>query len=163
MPRLYTVSFTAQTITTAGGDRDLFYVAPADDKPCRIVGWDFAQTSDLGDAAEEVLSLNLIRGHTTVGSGGSAATPADVGAAGGTAAAASATCRTNDTTIASLGTGLTIYAGGYNIRAAPAPFFLPDELRVPVTQAEGSIVLRLMAAPADDITMNGTLWFLEGL
>lgn len=159
MPRLYTISFEAQTITNAGGDRDLFYVAPADDKPCRVIGWDLAQTSDLGDAAEEVLRLSLIRGHTTVGSGGSSTTPADVELP---ALAASATGRTNDTTIASAGTAVTLYSGGYNIRVAPCPFFLPERLWVPVTQAEGSVVLRLNAAPTDDLTMSGTLWFLEG-
>lgn len=155
--RMSTVEFEAQTITNAGGDRDLFYIAPADDKPCVIWGWYFCQFSDVGDAAEEMLRLRLIRGHTTVGSGGAAATPGML-LPGDTAAGY--TARTNDTTIASAGTAVNLISGGFNIRSGEI-FWLPERVRPHVTQAQGSIVLRLMAAPTDDVTLSGTLFVEE--
>jgi hypothetical protein len=159
--RLYALEFEAQSVTNAGGDRDLFYVAPADDKPIIVIGWDFAQFSDLKDAEEEVLRLRLIRGHTTVGSGGTAFTNSAVYRQNPSDADAGFTARHNDTTIASSGTTFNGWSGGYNIRVAPAPFFLPERCWVPCTQVQGSVVLRLMAGPADDITMSGTLWVIE--
>ena len=157
MGRVYTVEFENQTITTAGGDRDLFYVAPADDKPVKILGWKFVQFSDVGDTAEEILRVRMIRGHTSVGSGGSAATPRPLIHSD---TAAGCTARVNDTTIASAGTAVNLESGGFNIRAGEQ-VFLPQEYRPQVTQAQGSIVLRLMAGPADDVTMSGTLWIEE--
>lgn len=159
--RLYALEFEAQTITNAGGDRDLFYVAPADDKPIVIVGWDFSQFSDVADAAEEILRLRVIRGHTTVGSGGTAFTNSAVYRKNPSDADPGFTARHNDTTIASAGTAFNAGSHGFNIRVAPAPFFLPESLWIPCTQAQGSVVLRLMAAPADDLTMSGTLWLYE--
>jgi len=158
MDRLYSVPFSAQSVTTAGGDRDLWYIAPADDKHVVIVGWEFSQYSDVGEAQEEILSLALIKGHSTVGSGGTAVTAADPYRSG---ANWSATVRHNDTTIASAGTAVTIMALAANVRQAPNPYFLPERLWVPITQADNSVVLRLLAGPADDLTANGTLWFLE--
>lgn len=158
MDRLYSAPFSAQTITNAGGDRDLWYLAPADDKPIIVIGWDFSQYSDVGDAQEKILQLALIKGHTTPGSGGTAVTAADPYRTG---VNWSATVRHNDTTIASGGTAVTILATAQNIRQAPCPYFLPRELWVPITQADTSVVLRLLAGPADDVTANGTLWFLE--
>lgn len=159
--RIYTLEFESQTITNAGGDRDFFYVAPADDKPIIIIGWDLAQFSDLSDAQEEVIRLRLIRGHTTVGSGGTAFTNSALYRKQPTDADAGFTARHNDTTIASAGTAFNAWSGGYNIRVAPSPYFLPEKLWVPCTQVQGSVVLRLMAGPTDDITMSGTLWVME--
>ena len=157
MRNIYTINFENVSITNAAGDQELFYIAPADDRPVIVLGWELAQFSDVGDAAEEILRLRLIRGHTTVGSGGSSATPAALNRRG---SAAGATCRVNDTTIASAGTAVNLWSGGFNIRA-PQPYILPPEYRPSVDQTQGSIVLRLMAGPADDVTMSGTLWFEE--
>lgn len=160
--RIYALEFENQTISNAGGDRELFYIAPADDRPIWVMGWDFAQFSDLQDAAEEVLRLRLIRGHTTVGSGGTAFTNSAVYRKNPTDADAGFTARHNDTTLASAGTAFNAWSGGYNIRISPSPYFLPEKLWVPCTQVQGSVVLRLMAAPADDVVMSGTLWVMEG-
>lgn len=159
--RLYTLEFENATITTAGGDRDFFYVAPADDKPIKIVGWDFAQFSDLGDAQSEVLRLRIIRGHTTAGTGGTAVTASSVFRLHPSDPDPSFTARINDPGIATGGTTFVAWSGGYNIALAPCPYFLPEKLWIPCTQAQGSIVLRLMAGPADDIVMSGTLWVFE--
>jgi hypothetical protein len=158
--RIYTLEFENQSITNAGGDRDLFYVAPADDKPIKIIGWHLAQFSDVKDAEEEVLRLRIIRGHATVGSGGTPFTnsalyrqnPSDVDAV--------FTARHNDTTIASAGTAFVERSFGYNVRI-PMDIILPERLWIPCTQVQGSVVMRLMAGPVDDLTMSGSLFVME--
>ena len=160
MARVYSLEFENQSITTAGGDRDLFYVAPGDDKDVKVLGWTLSQFSDVGDAAEEILRLRLIRGHTTVGSGGTAYTAANVARVEPGDSNPSFVARHNDTTIASAGTAVNLWSGGFNIRVGEI-FWLPQECQWTVTQTEGSVVLRLMAGPADDVTMSGTFFVME--
>jgi hypothetical protein len=155
--RIYTVEFENVSITNAAGDQDLFYIAPADDIPVAIHALYLDQISDVGDAQEEVLRYRIIRGHTTVGSGGAAATARSIGPGD---SGASFTARTNDTTIASAGTAVNIHSGGFNVRVG-LPLVFPVEHRPVVSQAQGSIVVRLMAGPADDLTMSGTLYLEE--
>lgn len=153
MGRVYTVIFDNAAITTANGDYDLFEVSPADDKPVAIVGLLLFVLSEVGDAAEEWLRINIIRGHTTSGSGGSTNTgeslnPVDT-------APGFATEQAN-TAIASVGTTDTLYALGMNVRTGLEQWF-PPEARPVATQANTTIVVRLMAAVTDDLTMSGTL------
>src|SRR5580765_5231997 len=77
-PRLYSASFSAVALTTA---TDLFEITWAADRPGEIVGWTIFQTTDLGDAAEEVLDLSVQRG-VTAGTGGTSVTPVDYGGRG---------------------------------------------------------------------------------
>jgi hypothetical protein len=155
--RVYSAEFENQSITNAGGDRDFWYLAPADDKPCWLIGWNLDQISDVKDAEEEILRYRVIRGHTTVGTGGGSVTPTPLAPSD---AAAGATVRANDTTIASAGTPVNIASYAFNIRMGER-IWLPPELWIPITQAQTSIVLRLMAGPADDVTLSSTLWFAE--
>lgn len=157
MGLIYTVEFENVSITNANGDYDLFYIAPADDRPVIARGWTFDQLTDLGDSEEEVLRLRWIRGHTTVGSGGASATPRPLN---GATAAAAGTYRTNDSTIASAGTAVNLYSGGFNVRIGER-IFPPRELCPQVSQAQTTMVLRLMAAVTDDLNMSGTLWVEE--
>ena len=72
----------AVVVTSAGvaasAAQDVFeLVAPSDPRvPVRAIS--FGQYSDAGDAQAEMLSVILMRGHTTSGSGGSSATPANL-------------------------------------------------------------------------------------
>lgn len=155
MSRLYAVTFANVAVTAL---QDLFYLAPADDKPVILHECRLSQTTELGDAAEEQLRISIVRGHTTVGSGGSAFTPLALNPSD---AAAGATARINDTTIASAGTAATLLADAMNVRSGwlwlPTP-----ECRPMVTQGAGTtIVVRLLANPADSVTMGGTLIFEE--
>lgn len=151
--RMYAVTFDGVTITNAGGDQDLLYIAPADDKICVVHAVAVSQSSDVADAAEEILRVKLIRGHSTVGSGGSAVTPTPLNPSD---TAAGFTARRNDTTIASSGTGVDVWAEAFNIRVGmlwvPTP-----EMRPIVTQAQGSLVLRLMSTVADDVTGSASM------
>lgn len=151
--RMYVVTFSAVAVSAA---QDLFEITPADDKPIEICGIELGQSSDSGDAQDEQLQISLLRGHTTSGSGGSAATPAPLGP-GDSAAGFSA--EVNNTTVASAGTTVTLHTGCWNVRAGYINWF-PEDCRPRASQGNTTIVVR-QTAPADAITMSGTLWVRE--
>lgn len=151
--RTYSVIFSAVAVTAA---QDLFEISPADDKPVEIIGIEIGQTSDSGDAADELLQLSIIRGFTTSGSGGSAPTPGpldNIDTAAGFAA------EVNNTTLANTGTSVTLWTTAFNVRAGYINWF-PPEARPAASQANTTIVVR-MTAPADSLTMSGTLFVRE--
>lgn len=154
MGRIYTVSFEAVAVSVAA---DLFEITPADDRPVTLLGWSLDQTSDFGDAQAEQLGIKVVRGFTTSGSGGSAPTPVPLEP---NDAAAGFTAETCNTTLATTGTTTTPWAGGWNLQAGCRDF-LPEGMQPKATQANTTIILR-QAAPADAITLSGTLWVLEG-
>lgn len=159
--RVYTVEFENIAATTANGDTDLFYIAPADDKPIRIIAFSLDVISEIAEAQEEWLRLRVIRGHATVGSGGTAVGATAIGKSPGDVDA-SFTARTCDTTIASTGTLRNIWSGGMNVRSGCREVLTPEQSKVfTCTQAELSILLRLMAAPVDDMVISGTMWVEE--
>ena len=154
MARTYTVNLTPTAFTVAA---DLIALAAADDIPIKVLAIRVWQTTELGDAAEETLTLNLVRGNTSAGSGGAAGTqvpknPKD--------AAASFTSRTADTTAASSGTAVTPYSTGWNVRA-PFEYVFPEEQRPGTDQGTGFLVLRLGGAPADSITIGASIDVME--
>jgi hypothetical protein len=157
MPRAYSVEFEAQTVATASGDYDLFEFTPADDKPIELVGLVLAVTSELGDAAEEWLRLRVIRGHATTGNG-TATTPRPLDEGDG---AAGFSAETVGSTIASAGTAINLHSDGFNVRAG-YQFWWPDGFGPRCLQTSTLLVVRLMAATLDDVTMSGTAYIREG-
>jgi hypothetical protein len=156
--RQYSIAFENVAVTAASGDQDIFYLAPADDKPCRILAVYLSVISELGDAQEEWLRLQWIRGHATVGSGGAAVTtPTPLSP---TDAAAGFTARTNDTTIASAGTAVVVHSDAFNVRSGWVYIPTPETV-IQVTQTQTTLVLRLMAAVTDDVVMTGTCYIEE--
>lgn len=156
MGRFYSISFVAQSIANASGDYDLFEIDPADDKPVRLHELRLHQTSELGDAAEEILTLKVVRGHTT-GSNGTSTTPRPMNPAD---AAAGAACETVGSTIASAGTGVDLFVAGWNVRLPFEKIWTPDA-RPACSDAEGLLVVRMTTTVADDLTMGGDLIFEE--
>ena len=154
--RVYTVVLTG-TVTAAGTDTDLFYIAPADDKGCRVLAISIDITSELGEAQEEWLALKVIRGHATVGSGGASATPAPTNPGD---SAAGFTARVNDTTIASAGTPVDLWSGGMNVRAGLREIFTPEQLFT-VTQTQTTLVIRMTNTLVDDVSVSATIWVEE--
>jgi hypothetical protein len=152
MSRLYTIQFNAIAVTA---QVDLFEILPATQKPVLLHGLILGQTTDYGDAQDEGLLVQVIRGHTTSGSGGASVTPVPMDS---NATAAGATCERTNTTIASAGTGAVIHSDVWNVRAGYQWIWTPETK--PRTQNANIIVVR-MAAPADSITMSGTLYFEE--
>lgn len=153
MSRVYAVTFSAVSVAAA---QDLFELTPADDRPIEIVGIELGQTSDFGDAQDEQLQISIIRGFTTSGSGGTAATPAPLSPLD---IAAGFTAEVNNTTVANTGTSATLHAGVWNVRAGYINWF-PEGMRPAATQANSTLVVR-QTAPADAITMSGTLYVRE--
>jgi hypothetical protein len=155
--RVYAVTFAATTVANASGDVDWFEVSPADDKPVEIVGMEINVTSELGDATDEWIAFQILRGHTTSGSGGSAQTPIDLQLAGVAAAFAAEVL---NTTIASTTTPLICHSGAVNVRAGYINWW-PEGCGPMASQANTTIVVRQMAAVTDDVTMTGTLYVRE--
>lgn len=157
MGRVYSVSFENVSVAAA---QDFFEITPTDDKPIAIHGFSIGQTgiSDVGDANEECLRLQLIRGHATTGSGGSTATPIPMNP--NDTAAGDTTCEINNTTIASTGTAVVCATHTMNVRAGIDVWY-PPECRPQASEGNTTIVLRLIAAPNDAITLSGCIWFEE--
>jgi hypothetical protein len=162
MPRYYRVPYTG-TLTNAGGDSDLCSIQPADDKPCRIIGWTLGQSSETGDSAEESLRITLrhMTSTVTIGSGGSSVTP--VANRPGTAdyAAAGFTARCNDTTVSTTSGSSTIMEEyGWNVRATPWEHMVDDRF-LPIAMQTEVLILRCESTPADDITIELTVFVEE--
>lgn len=148
MGRVYTINLTPTAITVAA---DLVEITPADDLPVLIHGFRVWQTTELGDAAEEEITLSWVRGNATSGSGGNtsvAAVPKNH-----RDAAASMTVETANTTAASTGTAVTPYSTGWNVRAPMEIVFTPEQ-RIRADQGNTLLVLRMGAAPADSTTIG---------
>lgn len=148
MGRLYTVHLAPTAITVAA---DLVELTPADDLPILIHGFRVWQTTDFGDAQDEVLSLAWVRGNTTSGSGGN--TSVAVSPKNHRDAAASVTAETANTTQATAGTAVTVYSTGWNVRAPLEVTFTPEQ-RIRADQGNTVLCLRMLAAPADSITIG---------
>lgn len=155
MARRYWVDLPPTAIAVAA---DLFEFTPADDKPIKVLALNLHQTSDAGDAQDEILSVVWVRGHTTSGSGGSTPTPRPCNpsdtAAGFTAEAA-------NTTAASGGTGVNLPRHGWNVRAPLERPYTPEEAPE-ATQGNTTLVLRMAGAPADSLTIGGSVLVEEG-
>lgn len=148
--RFYTVDLPPTAFTVAA---DLFELTPADDKPIRVVSLNLHQTSDFGDAQDEVISIVWVRGHTTSGSGGSAPTPRPQNPSD---AAAGFTAEAGNTTQATVGTTVNLNRHGWNVRAPLERPYTPEE-SPQCSQANTTLVLRMAAAPADSLTIGGSL------
>ena len=105
---VFSATFSAIAVAAA---QDLFeLVAPADSR-IAIVEIDIGQYSDAGDAAAELLSIQLVSGHAVAGANGAAVTP---GKFAPWSRAAGTTAARNNTTIASGGTPVIHHATSFN-------------------------------------------------
>ena len=148
----YSATFSAIAVSAA---KDLFEITAPSTHRVAIREIRVGQYSDAGDAAAEILSILIIRGYTTTGSGGAAVTPSLLIPSDGVAAS---TVKRNNTTVAADGTPLILMADAWNIQA---PFlWLPDQNHRLIIAPSQRLVVRI-TAPADSITTNGTLVFEE--
>lgn len=155
MPSVFTVEKENQTIATADGDVDLLELDAGTDKPIELVGMGIYVTSEVQEAQEEWVRLQVIRGHTTTGNGTSTTPqPLTVGDA-----AASFTAKVYGATIASAGTAVNLKSFAFNVRAGYEIFY-PEECGF-TTSGSALLVVRMMAALADAATVNMTFWVRE--
>lgn len=152
---IFAATFTAVAVTAA---QDVFEIATPATTRVRVKEIRIGQYSDAGDAQAEMLSVLVIRGNATSGSGGSTATPVNLSPTTGAASAAS-TVEVNNTTTASTGSPVTLIADAWNVQRGWL-----WRARCPEEEIEVAISSRLVVritAPADSLTMNGTIVFEE--
>jgi len=153
MPRMYSVSFTGVTVSA---QQDFFeLVAPATIS-CELHSIYIGQSSDAGDAQDELLQVAIKAGQTTSGSGGSAPTPipTDFGDA-----ASGATSEVNNTTKATAGTIVTLHQDVFNVRSGWQYRPTPEE-RIIIRGAR-RLTVELQTTPADSLTVSGVMYFRE--
>lgn len=157
MGRFYSVPISA--VASPAAAFDAFEVLAASGKPFVLHEVCLGQTSDMGDAAAEALSVSIKKatGSYTSGSGGSTATPAKHLT---NDAAAGPTAETMNTTQASAGSGAltTLRSEAVNLQAG-YQYLPPPEQRVVFLPAEAVVVS--VSAPADAVTVSGVLVFEE--
>lgn len=151
MSIMFTGQFNNVAVTAA---QDFFEVNAPSTGPVCIHGATVFQTSDVGDAAEEILRLLWIKNASTTGSGGSTPTAVDIGLS---AATFGGSVKCNNTTAATGGTPLTVRPDGWNVRGT-YDFIPTPETRLWIP-ASGRIVLNLPSAPADSLTVSGVITF----
>jgi hypothetical protein len=155
MGMIYTASFEDVTISTAGA-HDCFELLPATQRPCIIHAVSLSQNTDIQDAGEFMARVQLIRGFTASGSGGSAATEV---ANDPSAPAASATVETNNTTPATTGTGAVLWSEAWNVRVGFYYTPVPED-RIIVRNNELFLV-RLVAQLTSAVDMSGNIVWEE--
>lgn len=159
MGRIYTVSYTG-TVTNAGGNCDLLELAPAAQKPCKLRGFSLAQTSEVADAAEEGMSISIMRMAATVTSGNGTSTTGIPMDSANVAAGFTAEC--NGATVAtSSGATVILAEYGWNIRNSPYEIWFPDPEFAPKAKSAEFLFVRQNTTAADDYTGCFTFWIEE--
>jgi hypothetical protein len=151
--RVYMVTIAG--VASPAAAFDLFEFTAAAARTFSLLRLRVAQTSE-ATTEEEQLTLAIMRGHTTSGSGGSAATPV---AAASPDAAAGFAAETMNTTLATGGTPVTLMEDAWNTRSGLDIAFSPDE--APVCVGGERMVVRVPVAPADAVTFRATAWLME--
>lgn len=144
---IYSGGVAAVAITAA---QDVFEIVAPTTHIIEIREVRIGQYSDAGDAQAELLSVQIIRGYTVSGSGGSTPTlytPQGAGAPAGTYEA-------NNTTVANTGTAKIMLADSFNV-AGGWWYRPPAEERIAIQPGERCVVR--ITAPADSLTTNATL------
>ncbi len=150
MGRMYNLPLARTAVTVAV---DLAEILTAATHICVIHAIEITQSTDVADAAQEMLQLSWKSGQTTSGSGGNASVtpiPILIGDA-----AHGMTVETFNTTKASAGTIVTHKVWDWNIRVPFLYVFAPEQRLVipPSTRA----TLELVSALADSVTIGGQI------
>jgi hypothetical protein len=164
MPRLYKVAAT-MPVTIAGGNTDFLQLNPATNKPVRLVGFRLGNSSDVQDAGEMGLELQLVHMTATVtdgaGTGSTTVTPTTVPRPG-IGQAAGFTARVNSPTIAtSTGTTTVLEYVGWINRQTPLDVFYPDAKWCPEAIAGEALLLRMTSTLTSDMTVQLTAFVEE--
>lgn len=147
----YSAPMDALAITTA---TDLFELTAPATARGRIHEIDLCQTTDLGDAAEEVLRIGVYRG-VTAGATGTALT--EVSYEDSNDGAPTVSVVANRGTPSTGGTLLQII--GWNIRIPLEKIWTPETR--PVWEVSTVLTFKLLSAPADSLTCSGAIIWEE--
>jgi hypothetical protein len=157
MGRMYTAQFSAVAITAL---QDLFEILAPATGPIVVHSWEIFQITDVGDAAEEILRIETVRGvgAVTSGTGGSTVTchPVCDGDA-----ATTATVEANNTTRMVVGSGTleVLSQHGWNVRMPYEKIYIPEER--PVVSPGNRWTIALPVGPSDSLTTSGTVTFQQ--
>lgn len=156
MGRMYKASFAPTAQTTAV---DAFELLAPSDSVLRIHRFRLWQTSDVGDAAEEVLTLTITRGTGSVASGSGGVTP-DIHPIDDGDAAFGGTIEARNTTQLAVGTGTleVLDRLGWNVRIPHETVYTPEERD---TVSPGDYWVLSVSAPTDSVTWGASVVFEE--
>ncbi len=154
MGRFYSSVFQAVAVTA---QQDLLSLLAPAASIIKVHYFSCGQSSDAGDAQDELLRIRIQRGMTTVGSGGTA--PAMNPIEAQNTMAALATARANDTTAATAGTITQIWEECFNVRAGY--IYMPTPELRPTIAVSTRLAFNLVTTPADSLTMSGTIIWEE--
>lgn len=153
MGRVYTAVFEDATVSAI---QDVFELNTPSSSTAKLISCHLGQSSDAGDAQAEMLSIRITRYSGGVsGSGGSTPTarPHNVGHA-----ASGVTVDANNTT-QNTGTATVVWSGAFNVQAGWFYQPIPEEMFWMPPSA--FLAIELPVAPADDLTMSGSITFEE--
>lgn len=155
MGRKYTISTGFQSVSVA---QDLLEITVPADAAMILKRIELSQSSEAGADEDEKVQMFIKRGAGhTAGSGGSAVTPAKLETGD---AAAGITAARNNTTQAAAGSGAldTLHPFALNVLAGHDETPIP-ELNIVFSPGQACVIS--IAAPADAITLNCTVWVEE--
>lgn len=135
---------------------DFFEINAPSDGVVELLEFHLSQLTEVGDAMEEMLLVQLKSGQTTSGSGGT--TPTAVPLLLGDSAYGG-TIEVNNTTKASGGTIVTHAQWNWNIRMPLSVIFTPETCKI--LNPSARMTLELGTTPADSITFGGYFVFRE--
>jgi hypothetical protein len=139
---------------------DIFELLSGSSIPLAVCGFHLAQTSEVGDAQEEQLSMVLkyVTGSPTSGSGGTS--PVTIARTLPGDAASSATFETGNTTKLTGGTSVELARYAWNVRQDFPITWIPEMWQV--LGVSTRLVLELVTTPADAINgIFGSIEFVE--
>lgn len=156
MGRMYSASFapTAQTVAV-----DAFELLAPSDSVLKVHEYHIWQTTELGDAAEEVLTVTETRGTGSVASGSGGTTP-DIHPVDDGDSAFGGTIEARNTTQLAVGSGTleVMMRRGWNVRVPLDVIFTPETRP---TISPGDFWALGVSAPADSTTWGGSIIFEE--
>lgn len=158
---MYTGTFNNVSVSAL---QDFFEIKSATNTIVKIHGWSIGQTSDAGDAQEELLRLEAVRGNIATaavssGTGGSTSIP---NAIENSDQAFGGTFETNNTTRLSAGSPDALEYLEYHIWNVRVPITMIYTPEMRPSIGPGCFwTLGLPSAPADALTVSGTIWFEE--
>ena len=153
--QMYSAVFEGVAVSAA---QDLFEILAGTVRSFKIHSIHISQSSDAGDSESEQLSISIQRvtGAPTSGSGGSTPTPQpyDEGYA-----ASGVVVEANNTTVLTGGTIVSLFRQSFNVMAGIDIIFTPETM--PHFRISTRALIELHTAPADALTMDGTVIFEE--
>jgi len=157
MGRKYSAHFQAVTVTA---QQDFFEILAPTDSVVLVHAIEIEQSTEVGDAQEEMLQILLKRGVGSVTSGSGGTTPTAQPVEDGDTAFGG-TVEANNTTRMATGSGSIeqLASWSWNERVPFNKTFIP-ELR-PNISPGNRLTIELATTPADTMNISGTVWFEE--